>query len=74
MNNQPHPTTPEHRKQVLDRLAEIWAEHPHLRLGQLVANLARPRDGHFLDDDYQARWRRRIFNVYDLDLVNESLR
>lgn len=36
---QPHPTTPEHRAKILSALGEIWARCPHLRLGQLIANV-----------------------------------
>jgi len=35
---QPHPTTPEHRAEILAELGEVWAKCPHLRFGQLIAN------------------------------------
>lgn len=36
--NQPHPTTPEHRRAILDALEAQWAKVPHQRLGQLLSN------------------------------------
>lgn len=74
MNNQPHPTTPEHRATVLARLAELWDEAPHLRLGQLVSNLARPeRPEESTIREFGLLWKQQIYNIYDLDLVSESL-
>lgn len=32
----PHPTTPEHREELLKALAEAWEKEPYLRLGQLL--------------------------------------
>jgi hypothetical protein len=69
MNNQPHPTTSEHRELVLRRLAELWELNACKRLGQLIANLARPTDEYLPESEYMSQWRRRIFNIYDLDLV-----
>ena len=37
--NQPHPTTQEHRAKILADLEAVWARVPHLRLGQLIANV-----------------------------------
>lgn len=31
--------TPEEKKAILDRLERVWLAHPHLRLGQLLANM-----------------------------------
>jgi len=37
---------PKRIDEVLQRLGELWRQHPDMRLGQLVANLTRdPRSG-----------------------------
>jgi hypothetical protein len=33
------PTTAAHRQAVLQRIQDVWARHPQLRLAQLIANV-----------------------------------
>lgn len=38
---------------ILAKVQEIWEAHPDMRLGQLLINVARPKDDHlfYLEDD-----------------------
>jgi hypothetical protein len=67
---QPHPTTPEHRAQVLAALAAIWERNPNQRLGQLVANLGRLSPRQMPSTE---AWLDRLWQSRDLDLINAKI-
>lgn len=71
LKTQPHPTTKEHRDAVLQRLAELWDDCPHLRLGQMLCNMLAVEQmlPYETITDYQARRLRHLHSVADQTLV-----
>jgi hypothetical protein len=42
--------TPEAKGAIVERLLDLWKEHPSLRLGQLIANCF-PGDIYYIEDE-----------------------
>lgn len=43
-------TTPEQRREVVERLLAVWERHPELRLGQLVCSAGNRHDPFYTED------------------------
>lgn len=48
-------TTPELKREVIERLYELWIKHPELRLGQLIGNVYHYPSGldPYFDEDFK---------------------